>query len=267
MQEQRSLIVERKDAVLWLRLNRPQALNAVTLELIEEVDAALDAALEDPALRVVVVTGTGRAFCAGADLASARDRTRGAGDQAAHANFAFAEALGRILLKLERFPLPVIAAVNGIAAAGGLELLLCCDFVIAAESARIGDAHAKYGLIPGGGSTVRLPARVGIQLAKYLIYSGVLLPAREFLVSGLVWKVARDDELASEVTVLALELSSKSPLALRRAKHLIQQGLQTPHEQALVYERQINRDHSTSDDRKEGLKAFSEKRPPIFTGR
>ncbi|HPU54417.1 MAG TPA: enoyl-CoA hydratase/isomerase family protein, partial [Burkholderiaceae bacterium] len=141
------------DGAMWITLNRPAAMNAITPAIVEGIETALDQALNDPQVRAIVLTGTGRAFCAGADLKYVREQTHG--DESANA--AFLQTVLHLMNRLETFPKPVIAAINGLALAGGLELVLCCDLVIAARSAKIGDAHANFGLLPGGGSSVRLP--------------------------------------------------------------------------------------------------------------
>jgi len=261
------LLVEREAAVCRLVLNRPEALNAITADMLGHLEAALADIEQDAALRVVVLTGAGRGFCAGADLKDLGSRTHGLDDSAAsEANAEFSARLGRFLARLEALPKPVLAAVNGVAVAGGLELLLCCDLVLAAESARIGDAHSNYGLLPGGGSTARLPRRVGRSFAKYLLYTGDILPAHEFVAAGLVWKVVDDASLPSEVTGLAGRLASRSPLVLRELKRLVDTGMEGPLSAALRQEYEANRAHAGSHDRREGLAAFAERRPPRFTG-
>jgi enoyl-CoA hydratase/carnithine racemase len=151
--------------------------------------------------------------------------------------------------------------------AGGIELVLCCDLVIAAESAKLGDAHANYGLIPGGGSSVRLPRKIGPNRAKYLMYTGEFLPAREFLAMGLVNEVVPDAELTSAVECVVEKLATKSPVGLARMKQLVDDGLNQPEETALRLELLAFDLHSTSEDMQEGLTAFEQKRTPQFKGR
>ena len=157
------VLYERRGAAAWLTLNRPEALNALTVPLIQCLDACLTRAEAETELRAIVVTGAGRAFCAGADLKSIGVLLA---DDVERFGAEFIRPLLAVLDRLEASALPVIAAVNGIAAAGGLETILACDLVIAAQGARIGDAHANYGLIPGGGGSVRLPRRIGPARAK-----------------------------------------------------------------------------------------------------
>jgi enoyl-CoA hydratase len=260
--------VEYEGAVCRITLNRPQAMNAVTFDMLQHLNDVLDTVEQDESQRVLVLTGSGKAFCAGADLKDIRKRTLDATDaDSATANAAFSGAFGELLKRLEDFPKPILAAVNGVAVAGGLEIILCCDLVIAAEEARIGDAHSNYGLLPGGGSTARLPRRVGVGLSKYLLYTGDILPAAEFIACGLVHSVVPGSALPGEVDSLAGKLAAKSPLVLRELKRLIQAGMQTSLHAALRDEHEANRAHATSHDRREGLTAFAERRKPIFTGR
>jgi enoyl-CoA hydratase len=260
-----SLIVESRGTTRVLTLNRPSALNALDPDLVSAIDAALDDAQADACLTAVILTGMGRAFCAGADLKAARARASAADGDAASA--AFVGRVTALMTRLERFPCPVIAAVQGIAVAGGLELALCCDIVIASDGARFGDGHANYGLLPGGGGSVRLPRRIGSSRAKYLMFSGELLPAVELERWGLVNAVVPDDALLPHALRLADRFATKSPLGLRRMKRLVDDGLELPIDDALRNEQQVSAEHARSDDRREGLAAFAEGRPPVFVGR
>ena len=179
----------------------------------------------------------------------------------------FVNRLLDVFNRIETFPKPVIAAVNGLALAGGLELILCCDLVIAAESAKIGDAHANYGLTPGGGGSVRLPRKIGPTRAKYLMYTGNFLEGTALERMGLVNKVVPDVALEKTVAILAARLCEKSPLGLKLMKQLSDDGLEQPTETALRNELMAIAAHSQSQDWTEGLAAFSEKRKPNFTGR
>jgi enoyl-CoA hydratase len=263
MTESDPILAETRDGALWLTLNRPAALNALIPEIVAGIGRALAAAERDPAVRAVVLTGNGRAFCAGADLKYVRRTTQG--DERAVA--AFLDTVLAAMNRLEKFPKPVIAAVNGLALAGGLELVLCCDLVIAARSARLGDAHANYGLLPGGGSSVRLPRKIGPTRAKYLLYTGEFVPAERLVEAGLVNEVVEDADLLVAAGRLVAKLRTKSPLVLRRMKALVDDGLEQPAETALRLELLASEVHAHSHDLREGLAAFEEKRAPDFTGR
>jgi len=272
-----SIITRFENGALWITLNRPQAMNAITPAMVREIDNALDAAARRPGVRAIVLAATGAAFCAGADLKFAQagfhdDITvdnAGAGTPpgADSAASDFLESLLRVMKRLEQAPQPVIAAVNGLALAGGLELVLCCDLVIAARSARLGDAHANYGLLPGGGASARLPRKIGPTRAKYLLFTGDFLPAEYFLQAGLVNAVVDDDELEQAVLSLVEKIAAKSPLGLRRMKSLVDDGLEQPLETALRLELLASEVHRHSFDQEEGLAAFNEKRKPQFLGR
>lgn len=257
-----SILTELRDGAIWLTLNRPQALNALTPEIVTGIGKALDRAEADD-VRAVVLTGNGRAFCAGADLKYVRS-------QAGSDETAIARFLDSVLVtmnRLEACPRPVIAALNGLTLAGGLELVLCCDLVIAARSAKIGDAHANFGLLPGGGSSVRLPRKIGPTRAKYLLYTGEFVPAENLVAPGLVNEVVDDGDLQAAVGRLVGKIATKSPLVLRRMKALVDQGLEQPQATALKLELLASELHAHSHDMNEGLAAFEEKRTPRFTGR
>jgi len=251
---------QRGDAVLWLKLNRPQALNSLTLSLVDALTAAIKDAENDPDVRVIVLTGEGRAFCAGADL---KDPARNRPESGAE----FVKAIGALTELIEACPRPVIAAINGIAVAGGLELVLACDLIIAAESARLGDAHSNYALFPGAGATVRLPRKVGLNNAKLLMFTGDMHPATEWKALGLVNQVVADEDFIDAVSDLAKKLASKSPLVLARMKQALNDAMDQPLSIALRYERALSNLHHFSADRVEGLAAFKEKRAPKFLGK
>jgi len=257
-----SVLVEVGADAVWITLNRPAALNSITPDMVAGINAAL-ARADDPAIKAVVLQGTGRAFCAGADLKYVKSATQG--DEAAAARFL--DTVLDMMTRLENCPRPVIAAVNGLALAGGLELVLCCDLVIAARSAKIGDAHANFGLLPGGGSSVRLPRKIGPTRAKYLLFTGDFVPVDELVASGLVNEVVDDAELTAAVERLVAKLASKSSLVLRRMKALVADGLEQPKDIALRLELLASELHAHSHDMKEGLAAFEAKRKPSFTGR
>ncbi|NCU66839.1 enoyl-CoA hydratase [Acidovorax sp. HMWF018] len=255
------VVSEVRNRSLWIRLNRPEAMNSLSPSVLKAVDKALDEALEQADVMTVVLTGTGRAFCAGADLKYINDQL---GDRGTSG---FLESVQRTTNRLDRFPKPIIAALNGLTLAGGLELVLCCDLVIAARSARIGDAHANYGLLPGGGASVRLPRTIGLTRAKYLLYTGEFVTAEEMREAGLVNRVVDDAQLEATTQEVADLIATKSPLGLRRMKALIDDGLDQPEDTALRLESLASEVHTLSSDFREGLQAFEAKRPPRFTGK
>jgi len=261
--ESESLLAEHRGSALWLTMNRPQAMNSLTVGMMIRLKEEMDAAAANPAVRVVVLTGSGRAFCAGADL-----RSFGADDDSDRPAIArFMEIAEPASAAVRAFPGPTIAAVNGLALAGGLEIALNFDFIIAAETARIGDAHLNFGLIPGGGNTARLPRRVGLQLAKYMIYSGRQFDAATMKQAGLVLEVHPDDQLVAGVDAIVDKLAAKSPLAIARAKQLISTAWELTEEEGMEREATLAIEHSQSADAAEGLAAFAEKRKPNFIGR
>ncbi|WP_322045002.1 enoyl-CoA hydratase/isomerase family protein [Paraburkholderia sp. J67] len=265
--EDSSVITEVRHGAMWITLNRPAAMNAISPDVVAGVGRALDEALARDDARVIVLTGAGRAFCAGADLKFVRGETQGQAQSQANGSAQFLGALLALLNRLERFPRPVIAAVNGLALAGGLELVLCCDLVLATQSARFGDAHANYGLLPGGGGSVRLPRRIGAARAKHLMFTGDFVAAEAMETAGLVNQVVEDGRLVEAVDALVAKIAAKSPLGISRMKTLVNDGLEQPVEVALRQELVMTALHEHSEDIAEGLAAFQEKRAPRFTGR
>lgn len=254
--------VEKRGAGLWIFMNRPDVLNALHPEMIAAINQALDDAARQVDLRAIVLSGRGRAFCAGADLKYNKSLSERPGG-----NTAFVRSVSELTIRLEEFPLPVLAAINGTAVAGGLELALGCDLIIAPSNAKLGDMHANYALFPGGGASVRLARRIGAPQAKRLMWWGETIPASQAQDIGLVDIVTDDTALQITVDGLISKLSDKSPLVLRRMKSAINRAGEINARLALEWERDTNELHSHSHDRAEGLKAFAEKRKPDFLGR
>jgi enoyl-CoA hydratase/carnithine racemase len=247
-----------------LTLNRPDQLNPLDHAMVLALRAGLSEAVSADGVRLVAFTGAGRAFSAGGDM---KQYLRLQSDPVVFPRFL--SDVHELFDSLSACPLPVIALVNGIALAGGLELVLACDVAIAAESARIGDAHLPYGQMGGGGVLSRLPRRIGSQRARELIFSGRLLPAQEAAEWGLVNRAVPDDQLLRAGLDLGTELAAKSPLAIANVKKVLHRaefdGLDLA--SSLAYEREVTVDYCLhSRDAREGLEAFSAKRQPQFTG-
>lgn len=257
--------VDAADGTLWITFTQESRLNALNSEMMGELDRALDRAAADDGIRSVVLTARGRAFCAGADLKSVLGKIT-AGNGAGTAWVADLRAmLERNLLafdKLRRLPKPVICGINGLTMAGGLELAMCCDVIIAAESARIADAHSNFSVFPGAGGAAVLPGRIGMNNAKYMLFTGDALPAIELHRMGLVQEVVADDRLNARLRALAAQLNGKSPAVLSRMKDVVNATLEMSVAGALRYETEVLRNHIHSQDFVDGLKAFAERSAP-----
>lgn len=245
-------------------LNRPEAMNPIDWETGLELGRVFDELGEDPQVRAVAVTGAGRAFSAGGDMKKYQQLQ---GDRDGFPRFL--ADLHDVFTRIAQYPKPFIALVNGVAVAGGIELMLSCDLAIASESARIGDAHLPYGQMGGGGVLTLLPRMVGPARARELIFSGRLLTPAEALDWGLVSRVVADDELIDAGVSFARDVALKSPLAVANAKQVLNSawwegaGIQA----GMRLEREVTARYCvTSHDAHEGLAAFAEKRRPEFTG-
>ncbi|WP_433723185.1 enoyl-CoA hydratase/isomerase family protein [Nocardia sp. CA-129566] len=258
------VIYETRASGAWIRINRPEAMNSLSVEVLDGIMDGLRKAREDDDVRVLVLTGTGKAFCAGADL---KEILSLRGDDLVRRHRQFLSDAGAVFEAIEMFPKPVISAVNGLALAGGLELILCGDLVIASEAAKLGDAHANYGILPGGGASVRLPRTVGPTMANYLFFTGDFLPASKLVACGLVNEVVPPEELETRVAELVEVIATKSPLGLARLKQLARDGLAQEVPTGVRLELLMSEAHAHSHDFVEGLTAFSEGRPPKFLGR
>jgi enoyl-CoA hydratase len=260
MQTKTEVLIERADSIVTLTLNRPDRLNALSHALIAELTRAF-ASLSADFPRAVVLTGAGpKAFSAGADIeemghmSTTQAKERADGGQA-------------LCAAIEAFPCPVIAAVGGFALGGGCELALACDFIYAGERAKFGQPEVNLGVIPGFGGTQRLARRVGIARARELIYSGVIIDAPKALAIGLVNEVVPQDDLMSRVRALAEQIAQKAPLAVAQAKRVMLRGV--PGDLALANELEAQAFATLfgTEDQKEGMKAFVEKRKAEFRGR
>jgi enoyl-CoA hydratase/carnithine racemase len=249
---------ESRDGVLRQTLNRPEQLNALNTDLVRALGDAVADARDDPTTRVVLITGSGRAFCAGADLVEAETIVQ---DAAAFRSWLL--VWRDAFRSLEQLDKPVIAAVNGTALAGGLELALSCDVIVAARSARIGDAHANFGLVPGGGGSQRLPDAVGTRWARWLMYSGEVLAAERALAIGLVQAVYDDATFEADVQALAATMATRSARGLAFMKRLSSSPRVT--DNGLDYELEAAAHVVVGPDAREGFAAFRDKRTPRFT--
>jgi len=256
---------EQREGIFTITLNRPEAMNAFNLQMISEVSTALDNAQEDRNIKVVIMTATGKVFCAGADLKEIRGFF--AGDSVKSRDFdAFSQTLNGMLNKIEKLRKPVIAAINGYALAGGLELVMVCDLAVCAAHAKLGDQHANVGLLPASGGSQRLPRLIGIRKAIELLFTGDMISAQEAERLGLVNKVVATDALLSAAEEMAAKIAQKSPVATESLKKLVYDGIQVDLDTALELERGAVVRHHGTQDLKEGINSFLEKRKPAFSG-
>lgn len=255
----RGIILERRDRIAILTVNRPEVLNALDPPTWEEIGAAVRDVERDPDIRVLIVTGAGeKAFVAGSDIRSLRERSMW--DVLRYSS-------QDVLTELENMPKPVIAAVNGYALGGGCELAMACDIRIAADTARFGQPEVNLGIIPGAGGTQRLARLVGLGKAKELIFTGDIIDAYEAERIGLVNKVVPRDQLMDAAFQMAEKILAKGPLAVAMAKRVIQGGSNVDLPSGLAMEKLAQTILFATEDRREGMDAFLEKRKARFQGR
>jgi enoyl-CoA hydratase/carnithine racemase len=248
-----------------LTFDRPAEMNPIDHAAIGQMRGAIAELCGDPAVRVLAITGRGKAFSAGGDMKKYMTLQR---DPVAFP--IFLNDWHAVVATMAAAAKPIIALINGITVAGGLETLLACDFALAAESARIGDAHLNFGQMGGGGVLAMLPRAIGIARARELVFTGRMLSAREALEWGLVNRVVPDGDLLSAGIAVATEMAKKSALALANAKHVINDGFWhgTGLYESMRLEREVTLRYClTSEDAPEGLMAFADKRRPRFVGR
>ena len=255
--EYENIIFEKKDGIGYVTVNRPEALNALNDSVIEELDSVFRAIDRDDEVRVVIITGAGRAFVAGADIAqmSRLDGSEGR---------VMSMRGQKVMEFIEFMDKPVIAAVNGFALGGGNELSMACDIRIASETAKFGQPEVNLGIIPGYGGTQRLPRLVGRGMAKKLIYSAEIIDAEEAYRIGLVDEIVPADQLMDTAAKLAETIASKAPIAVKLAKAAINNGMNTDLKTGVQFEAEAYTSTFVSEDRVEGMKAFVEKRPAEF---
>lgn len=259
-----TIIFETSEGVARLTLNRPERLNSFNTVMHSEIQDALAALQRDASARVLVLTGAGRGFCAGQDLG---DRVVAPGGAPPDLGASIERGYKPLILALRRLPLPVIAAVNGVAAGAGANIALACDLVIAARSATFIQAFSKIGLVPDSGGTWILPRLVGHARAMGLALLGEKLPAEQAAQWGLIWRCVDDAQLATEVDTLARQLAAAPTRGLARTRQAMLEGWSRTLEQQLDVERDHQQELGHSADYAEGVAAFMAKRVPTFTGR
>ena len=253
-----TLLLSREEAIAVVTLNRPPA-NAISEELIRELNVALNELQGDAAVRSVVITGSGdRIFCGGADLASAF----AGGDVEAFIRFG-----NSVMRKMERFPKPIIAAINGHAMGGGCEIAMACHLRLLKETARMGQTESNLGIIPGYGGTQRLPRLIGRTKALEFLLLGTQIPAAECLSLGLVNRLCKDGETLNDAKALARQLAKRAPLATAGIIRAVDEGLESPMARSIDVEIDAFMPTLRSEDAAEGIQAFFAKREPEFKGR
>lgn len=258
--DESNILAEKKDSILIVTLNRPRYMNALNLETLREGKKILTDIYFDPDIRVVIITGAGdKAFCAGADL---KERETMSEAQVRY----YIKTIKDTLMDIENLSKPVICAINGVALGGGTELALACDIRIASPNATLGLTEVTLGIIPAGGGTQRLPRIVGIAKAKELIFTGKRISAQEALDIGLVNKIAQEGKLMDEALELAGTIAKNAPFAVQQAKFAINRGFEIDSYSGLALESKAYEVCIPTKDRIEALKAFKEKRKPLFKG-
>ncbi|WP_069650645.1 short-chain-enoyl-CoA hydratase [Caloranaerobacter ferrireducens] len=255
--EYENLLLKKEGNICILTINRPKALNALNSKVLEELSDAVDQIEKDKDICVVIITGEGKAFVAGADIVEMKDMTSEVARK-------FAEQGIEVFRKIELMEKVVIAAVNGFALGGGCELAMCCDIRIASEKAKFGQPEVGLGITPGFAGTQRLSRLVGIAKAKELIFTGDMIDANEAEKIGLVNKVTKHEELMNTAVEIAKKIASKGQIAVRYSKIAINRGFETDIETGMEIERNLFSLCFATDDQKEGMTAFIEKRKPKF---
>jgi 2-(1,2-epoxy-1,2-dihydrophenyl)acetyl-CoA isomerase len=253
------ILVETFPGYRLITLNRPERLNALTVEMADALSAALDMAAADESCRALLLTGAGRAFCAGQDLTAVVGM---APDDIGH----LLDRYNPLIKKLRALPMPVICAVNGVAAGAGANLALASDIVLAARGATFVQAFARIGLIPDCGGTWFLPRLVGMARARALAMLAEPVPAATAAEWGMIWQVVEDDQLMAHAHALAARLAGAATQGLALAKRAFDAAATNDLDRQLDLERDLQEAASASPDHAEGVRAFLEKRPPVFTG-
>ncbi len=252
--EFKNLIIQREGNIRIVKINNPQSMNALNSEVLSELDQAFSEIENDPQTNVVILTGEGRAFVAGADISQMSTMNAAQGKD-------FGVQGSKVFRKIELLPKPVIAAINGFALGGGCELALACDIRIASAKAKIGQPEVGLGITPGFSGTQRLPRIVGEGRAKELIYTAKAITADEAFRIGLVNRVVEPEQLMDEAMALAKTIAKNAPIAVRFSKEAVNRGMQTDIDTAIAIENDLFALCFSTEDQKEGMKAFFEKRP------
>jgi len=253
-----TLLVAREESFVVVTLNRPPA-NAISEQLMRDLDAALSDVERDDDVRAVILTGAGdKIFCAGADLGSAFSGGNIEG---------FIRFGNGVLRRIERFPKPVIAAMNGHALGGGCEMAMACHFRLLKDGARMGQTESNLGIIPGYGGTQRMPRLIGRTKALEFLILGTQIPSQECLALGLVNRLARDGETLTEARALARQIAKRPPIATRVIIEAVDDGLEAPIDTALGIEMRAFLKTLHTEDAAEGIQAFFGKREPLFKGK
>lgn len=257
----KTILLKIEDGIALVTINRPEAMNALNAQVLEDLDSALDQIEKDSSARVVIITGAGeKAFVAGADIKEIDTLD----PQAA---LAFARRGQMLFTRLENLRLPVIAAVNGFALGGGCELALGCDFILASTNAKFGLPECTLGIMPGFGGTVRLARRVGLGHARQATYTGQMYSSQEALDMGLANKVVELPQLLETAKAVATQISARAPHAIAAIKKSINDGYNASVPVALETEARLFAGLFHTEDQKEGTRAFIEKRKPVFKGK
>ncbi|MCD5414993.1 MAG: short-chain-enoyl-CoA hydratase [Clostridiales bacterium] len=258
--EYKNLVFEKQENIATITMDRPKALNALNKETLDELSILLDEIKKDKEIQVLIITGNGKAFVAGADITEMMNMTAIEGQEWS----LFGQ---KVFDKIEQLPQPVIAAVNGFALGGGCEMAMVCDIRIASEKAKFGQPEVSLGIIPGFAGTQRLPRLVGLGVAKELLYTGKMIDANEAYRIGLVNKVVAVEELLNEANALAKQILKPAPFAIKMCKKAVNTGINTDLTTASEYEATLFGLTFSSDDKKEGMEAFVEKRKAAFKGK
>jgi 2-(1,2-epoxy-1,2-dihydrophenyl)acetyl-CoA isomerase len=262
--EGKDLILEKDGHIAVLTLNRPDKMNAISAEMRENLPLALHEVQGDDNLRVLIITGAGRGFCSGADVAV--QAARAAGQQAETSRKTILQLVGSLILGFERINKPIIAAINGIAAGVGLTITLACDLRIASANARFSAIWVKRGLIADGGATFLLPLIVGMEKALELTFTGDIIDAQEAERIRLVSRVVPPEELMTRAKDLAQKIASGPPISVELVKRVMWEKIRNPLREQLFLESYAQNVCRTTQDQKEAVKAFMEKREPQFKG-